>query len=142
MIDFVLRLQQNHIPPMISGKADSIVFVYDPQNQGDNATWQQELSRWIVKNRCRHMTAFGLKSTTWEDAVDWADIERNHEQFQPEDICVTDFFDTEELEEALEFWFRNMRNDDRSERTIILDLSTNDPSIDWELIIAKIMNNP
>lgn len=37
--------------------------------------WQSQVSAWIVKSGCRYMIAWGVDCSSWDDAVDMANIE-------------------------------------------------------------------
>ncbi|MCE3606221.1 hypothetical protein LXA47_21805 [Massilia sp. P8910] len=37
--------------------------------------WQSQVSDWIVKSGCRYMIAWGVDCSSWDDAVDMANIE-------------------------------------------------------------------
>lgn len=37
--------------------------------------WQSKVSDWIVKSGCRYMIAWGVDGSSWDDAVDMANIE-------------------------------------------------------------------
>lgn len=43
---------------------------------GAPPTWQAAVSTWLVESGCRYMMAWGPGSTTWDDAVDFANLER------------------------------------------------------------------
>lgn len=66
--------------------------------------WQNLVSDWLVESGCLYMMAWGVNCSSWDDALDWANIA----QFTPDDIpeeqfVVTTWHDDEPLEEV--FWF-------------------------------------
>ena len=38
--------------------------------------WQKLVSDWIVESGCLYMMAWGSECSTWDDSVDWANIDR------------------------------------------------------------------
>ncbi|MFP5393524.1 MAG: hypothetical protein ACLGI6_18580 [Gammaproteobacteria bacterium] len=70
--------------------------------------WQWEVSRWLVESGCRYMQAWGHECSTWDDAVDEANLERfNYDDIPDEEAVVTTFHDDEDMEEV--FWFAKNR---------------------------------
>jgi len=73
--------------------------------------WQIRASRWLVESGCLYMMAWGLECSSWDDTVDYA----NMEQFDYGDIPLdrdvfTTWHDDEPLEEALDFCKRHARH--------------------------------
>jgi hypothetical protein len=71
-------------------------------------TWQWDVSRWLVSSGCRYMLAWGKECSSWDDAVDEANLERfNYEDIPEEEIVMTTWHEDEDLEEV--FWFAKNR---------------------------------
>ncbi len=71
---------------------------------GAPPTWQAAVSTWLVEGGCRYMLAWGPGSTTWDDAVDFANLERFDFGDLPEDeFVMTTWHDDEPLAETLSF---------------------------------------
>lgn len=69
-----------------------------------SAAWQSRVSDWIVGSGCLYMMAWGYDCSTWDDAVDMANIAK----FQPAEIpenhfVITTWHADEPLSEV--FWF-------------------------------------
>lgn len=66
--------------------------------------WQAAASDWLVKSGCMYTMAWGVNCSSWDDSVDWANIEKFPTQRTPEDgFVVTTWHDKETLEEV--FWY-------------------------------------
>lgn len=70
--------------------------------------WLWDVSRWLVSSGCRCMLAWGKDCSTWNDAVEEANLERfDYGDIPGEETVVTTWHDDEELEEV--FWFAKNR---------------------------------
>lgn len=66
--------------------------------------WQENVSDWLVQSGCLYMMAWGINSTSWDDSVDMANIERFNFEGVPEDESVmTTWHDSDPLNDV--FWF-------------------------------------
>ena len=66
--------------------------------------WQSRVSEWLVGAGCLYVMAWGVSSSSWDDSVDMANIERF--QFEPipdDDLVMTTWHHDESLMEV--FWF-------------------------------------
>lgn len=67
-------------------------------------TKQNEISNWLVKSGCFVMCAWGNNCSSWDDSVDWANIELfNYNPIPPESLVLTTWHENETLEEAMFF---------------------------------------
>ena len=86
--------------------------------------WQNLVSDWLVGSGCLTMLAWGVNCSSWDDALDWANIA----QFTPHDIpeaqfVMTTWHDEETLEEV--FWFAKQHGNHpivQLERTLLLHI--------------------
>jgi hypothetical protein len=87
--------------------------------------WQKLVSDWIVASGCVYMMAWGRECSSWDDSVDWANIDKFGDSPIPEDeFVVTTWFDDEPLEEV--FLYSKTLAEHSSiniVRTIILEIS-------------------
>jgi hypothetical protein len=66
--------------------------------------WQNIVSDWIVRSGCLYMIAWGVNCSSWDDSVDWANInEFKFEQIPEDRFVMTTWHANEPLKEA--FWF-------------------------------------
>src|SRR5689334_494931 len=66
--------------------------------------WQAKVSSWLVKSGCLYMMAWGKECGTWDDSVDYANLERfNHGDIPDENFVMTTWHADETLIEV--FWF-------------------------------------
>ena len=65
--------------------------------------WQNEVSEWLVQSGCRYMMAWGPNCSTWDDSVDWADIEARGFEDDDRKFVMTTWHDDETLESV--FWY-------------------------------------
>ena len=65
---------------------------------------QALISQWLVQSGCLYMMAWGKECSSWDDAVDLANLEEFNFRDVPEDACVmTTWHESESLKEV--FWF-------------------------------------
>jgi hypothetical protein len=70
--------------------------------------WQWEVSRWLVSSGCRYMLAWGKDCSSWDDAVDEANLERfDYGDIADEETVMTTWHEDDDLEEV--FWFAKNR---------------------------------
>lgn len=66
-------------------------------------TWQDEVSRWLVDSGCLYMMAWGPECSSWDDSVDYAQIQKYPDGAPEPDYVMTTWHDKETLESV--FWF-------------------------------------
>jgi hypothetical protein len=72
------------------------------------STWQSQMSEWLVKSGCLYMMAWGKDCSSWDDAVDIANLEQFDYGSIPEDRSVmTTWHDEQPLSDALDFCKRH-----------------------------------
>ncbi len=86
--------------------------------------WQNNVSRWLVDAGCLYMMAWGPNCSSWDDSVDYAQIQKFLPNEAPEDeFVMTTWHDNEPLEEV--FWFAQtcaFDAYDRIEHTLIVHI--------------------
>ena len=67
-----------------------------------SSDWQNEVSDWLVKSGCRYMLAWGPNCSSWDDSVDWADIEARNYEDDDSKFVMTTWHENQTLEDV--FW--------------------------------------
>ncbi len=87
--------------------------------------WRKLVSDWIVASGCLYMMAWGRDCSSWDDSVDWSNIDRFDEKPIPNDeFVITTWHERETLAEV--FCFAKTMAAHRFvelDRTVILDIS-------------------
>ena len=65
--------------------------------------WQDEVSRWLVDSGCLYMMAWGPECSSWDDSVDYAQIQKYPDGAPEPDFVMTTWHEEETLESV--FWF-------------------------------------
>jgi hypothetical protein len=90
--------------------------------------WQKHVCEWMLASGCLYMMGWGHDCNAWDDAMDWANIDKYDGHEIPENqFIVTTWHDGESLEEV--FWFsKSVAEHTCVElvRTIILHISAAD----------------
>ena len=97
-----LRIVEGEPLPDITGHAPfrAVVVLDAPYS----AEWQTAVSEWLVASGCLYMMAWGENCSSWDDSVDWANIEAfNHEDIPEESFVMTTWHEKEPLIGV--FWF-------------------------------------
>jgi len=96
-----IHLAPDSIPPALTAVPSKFVVVVEAEVSGE---WQQRVSDWIVASGCLYMMAWGRACSTWDDSVDWANIDQWGAGPIPEsELVVTTWHDDEPLEEVFCF---------------------------------------
>ena len=83
------------------------------------------LSRWLVQSGCFYMMAWGKDCSSWDDAVDWANMEMFDFNDIPNDhFVMTTWHDDESLKEVFHFSKNSAHNSAVNlENTLLLHIS-------------------
>ena len=66
--------------------------------------WQKAVSTWLVRSGCLFMMAWGDDCSSWDDSVDYANLEEFDFGEIPEDqVVMTTWHDSQTLPEVFEF---------------------------------------
>lgn len=118
-----IHLAPDSAPPEIGVVPSKFVVVIEAEVSG---AWQQRVSEWIVASGCLYMMAWGRECSTWDDSVDWANMDQWWAGPIPEsEFVVTTWHDDEPLAEV--FWFAKTVAQHACvelAKTVILDIST------------------
>ena len=87
--------------------------------------WQGSLSEWLVRSGCLYMMAWGENCSSWDDSVDFANIDNFLPAEVPDDkFVITTWHENEPLEEV--FWFAKnsaVHPTVRLDRTVLVHVS-------------------
>lgn len=100
---------------------------------------QSEISNWLVKSGCFVMCAWGKNCSSWDDSVDFANIEQfNYEPIPPESFVLTTWHENESLEEVM-FFIKHIaaHESHHLENVVLLNISSENRSAEFGLMYAK-----
>lgn len=67
-------------------------------------TWQQTVSKWLVKSGCLNMAAWGIECSSWDDSVDHANLEEfSYGDIPEECLVMTSWHENDSIDEVIEF---------------------------------------
>ena len=117
-----LHLQPGSLPPEMTRAPSRFVVIVDGEVTPE---WKKLVSDWIVASGCLYMMAWGCDCSSWDDSVDWANMDKFGESPIPDDEFVfTTWHEDEPLSEV--FWFsKSLAYHDSVDivQTVILDIS-------------------
>lgn len=97
-----LQLQNNEALPNINYLAPfkCVVIIEAVVSE----VWQAKVSEWLVKSGCFYMLAWGNNCSSWDDSVDFANLERfEFKEIPKEASVITNWHQSESLTEVFEF---------------------------------------
>jgi hypothetical protein len=95
-----------HLPPGASAPAldEQPTRVLVMLEASVEPLWQQEISRWLIRIGCLYMLAWGPECSSWDDAVDDANLEAFDYDGIPEDrFAMTTWHENDSMQEYLCF---------------------------------------
>ena len=91
----------SELPTLPSDQAFRAVLIVEAPV---SVQWQDRVSKWLVDSGCLYMMAWGLGCRSWDDSVDWANIESFESGDIPEDrFVLTTWHEGQSLEEVFDF---------------------------------------
>ena len=103
-------------------------------------SWQRDMSKWIVESGCLYMMAWGLDCSSWDDSVDFANLEIFDYGAVPDDKHVmTTWHRDETLLEVFDFAKRHARpmsDHVRLYETVVFHISNVDRSAEFQKLFA------
>lgn len=118
-----LHLEPESSRPEIANEPTRVVVIVEAEVSPE---WQSLVSDWIVRFGCLYMMGWGIECSSWDDSVDWANIDKYGEEPIPDDCFVTTTWHSDgSLEEV--FWFSKnvaFHSVVDLQRTILLHIST------------------
>ena len=97
-----LQLRPDSKPPNISNFCPfrTVVVI----EEAITPEWQSQVSSWLVASGCLYMMAWGKNCSSWDDSVDFANLEAfNYEDIPEDKFVVTTWHENEPLKEV--YWF-------------------------------------
>lgn len=118
-----IHLAPDSALPEIRVVPSKFVVVIEAEVSGE---WQQRVSEWIVASGCLYMMAWGRECSSWDDSVDWANIDQWGSHPIPErEFVITTWHDNEPLSDVFRFAKRVAQHTCIDlVNTTILDIST------------------
>ena len=102
-----LRLEPESTLPEITNEPTRTVVIVAAKVSPE---WQASVSDWLVRSGCLYMMAWGIACSSWDDSVDWANIDEYDGAPIPGDAFVmTTWHADEPLEEAF-LVFKELRD--------------------------------
>jgi len=102
--------------------------------------WQWQVSKWLVESGCLYMLAWGRECSSWDDSVDYANLNAfNYSDTPTARFVMTTWHENETLSEVFDFVKRHMRPaSDKVElqETLLLHISPIDKRQQYELLFA------
>jgi hypothetical protein len=102
--------------------------------------WQWKVSKWLIDSGCLYMLAWGRDCSTWDDSVDYANLEAFDYGDVPEGrFVMTSWYENESLSGVMNFAKHNMRPmSDKVElkETVVLHISPTDKRQQFESLYA------
>ena len=98
-----------------------VVIIEDPVTN----EWRKLISDWLVDCGCKYMMAWGSDCSLWDDAVDFACIEKhNYETTPNNEIVMTTWHENSTLEEVF-FYAKNFASHEHHtfENFLVLHIS-------------------
>ncbi len=66
--------------------------------------WQEKVSMWLVNSGCLYMMAWGKDCSSWDDSVDYANIEQfENQEIPPRSFVMNTWNEGESLYEVFKF---------------------------------------
>ena len=101
--------------------------------------WQDTVSRWLVDSGCLYMMAWGPNCSSWDDSVDYAQIQKYLPSEAPDvHFVMTTWHDEESLEEV--FWYAQFCAHDPYDlikHTLILHVSDTDKEAEYQALFEQ-----
>lgn len=100
--------------------------------------WQDQVSRWLVDSGCFYIMAWGPECSSWDDSVDYAQIQKYPDGAPEPDFIVTTWHDREALESV--FWFSRFCAFDpygRIEHSLIVHVGDTDREAEFLALYAQ-----
>ena len=92
--------------------------------------WQKEVSDWLVASGCLYMMAWGEDCSSWDDSVDYANLDAFDYGDIPDDrFVLTTWHERQALDDV--FWEAQFASDHGTvqlDQTLIVDISRSDRS--------------
>jgi len=131
-----LRLEPNGPLPLYDGPRPFAAIVAIEAEV--TSEWQWKVSKWLVESGCLYMLAWGRDCSSWDDSVDYANLEAfSYEDIPDEYFVMTTWHERDSLSDVFEFakTCANPASDNvELKETVILHISTVDKRHEYKLL--------
>jgi hypothetical protein len=133
---YVLLNESNPLPPLnIDGQWGAVIVAEMEFSQSR----QNAVADWLYSAHCRYMAAWGIGCSSWDDALDWAEIDFHPDGASDDQFIMTTWHENEALDEV--FWFigtiANTYDDLPLSHILICHLADNDREVELLEQFAK-----
>jgi hypothetical protein len=124
MIEYLRLTTQTPLPNIQHLRPFKAVVIVEIPVDSD---WQWQVSQWLVASGCLYMMAWGFECSSWDDAVDWANLEMfNYGNIPDNAFVMTTWHEKQSLKNVL--WFAKytaIHPDVSLQNTLLLAISCN-----------------
>ena len=101
MTEYLLLNNSNELPEISHLKPFRAIVVIENEVSSE---WQYKVSKWLVNSGCFYMMAWGKECSSWDDSVDFANVELS-ENFEvtDENLVMTTWHVNDPIEKVFEF---------------------------------------
>lgn len=133
-----LRLLPNsELPPYEGVRPFGAIVAIETEVTGE---WQRKVSKWLVDSGCLFMLAGGLDCSSWDDSVDYANLEAfDYGDIPDERSVMTTWHENQSLSDVMNFAKHNMRPMSEKvelKETVLLHISPTDKRQQFEGLYA------
>ena len=101
MVEYFHLKSESKLPDFSHYSPFRAVLILEKEVESD---WQSAVSEWIVDMGCLYVMAWGVGCASWDDSVDYANLEKSDfENTLDEKFVVTTYHERESLNDV--FWF-------------------------------------
>lgn len=118
-----LHLEPESQLPPITNEPTRMVVIVEAEVSPE---WQTLVSDWIVRSGCLYIMVWGIECSSWDDSVDWANIDKYGEEPIPDDGFITTTWHSDEPLKEVFGYCKNLTVHSFVDlpRTILLHIST------------------
>jgi len=99
-VEYVRIIEGEPLPDIAAHAPFRAVVIIDASYSQD---WQNEVSVWLVASGCLYMMAWGEGCSSWDDSVDWANIDRfAYLEIPADEFVMTTWHEQQKLDDV--FW--------------------------------------
>lgn len=101
MTEYLLLNNNDGLPEISHLKPFRAVVVIESEVSSD---WQYKVSKWLVNSRCFYMMAWGNECSSWDDSVDFANVELSENyEVSDKNLVMTTWHENVPIEKVFEF---------------------------------------
>tara|TARA_R110002050_G_C8759699_1_gene499522 strand:- start:22 stop:444 length:423 start_codon:yes stop_codon:yes gene_type:complete len=101
MTEYLLLNNDDSLPEISHLKPFRAIVVIESEVASD---WQYKVSKWLVNSGCFYMMAWGNECSSWDDSVDFANVELSENyEVTDENLVMTTWHENEPIEKVFEF---------------------------------------